>query len=188
MTWLDQHLGQRRLRMALPELPPGGRVLDIGTHDGTLFRLSGARGAAIDPELTCSTTAVPGVAMVKGLFPADMSALPDGPYDAVTALAVIEHVPEDELADWSSALEKLLDPGGRLIITVPAPAVDMILHLLIGLRLASGIEAHQHYGFRPADLEAIFAPPQWRLRRHRRFEVGLNHLYVFERAAEAGTW
>ena len=187
MTWLDRYLGRRRLQMALPELPAGGRVLDIGTHDGMLFRLTGSRGAAIDPELACTTTAIPGVAMVKGMFPADMSALPDGPYHAVTALAVIEHIPEDELADWSSALEKLLDPGGVLIITVPAPTVDAILHVLIRLRLASGIEAHQHYGFRPGDLDSIFAPPQWRRRKHRRFELGLNHLYVFERTAEPGT-
>ena len=31
--------------------PQDPRLLDIGTHDGTVFRLTGATGVGIDPEL-----------------------------------------------------------------------------------------------------------------------------------------
>jgi 2-polyprenyl-3-methyl-5-hydroxy-6-metoxy-1,4-benzoquinol methylase len=180
MTWLDQLLQRWRVRMALGELPQAARLLDIGTHDGTMFRLSGTTGVGIDPELI-EAPALPGVTLVKGFFPVDLPALADGAFDAATALAVVEHVPGSDLVTWAKVLAQLMAPEGVLIITVPAPTVDMILHVLIRLRLIAGIEAHQHYGFQPGDLNGIFTAPLWRQRKHRRFQLGLNHLYVFER-------
>ncbi|MBV9208182.1 MAG: class I SAM-dependent methyltransferase [Actinobacteria bacterium] len=180
MTWLDRLLQQWRLRMALRELPPGVRVLDIGTYDGGLFRHAGAHGVGIDPELA-PAAALPGVTLVKGAFPMDLPALPEQSFGAATALAVVEHVPEKELATWANALARLVAPPGVLVITVPAPAVDAILHVLIRLRLVAGMEAHQHHGFQVRELEGIFTAPLWRCVKHRTFQLGLNHLYVFER-------
>jgi hypothetical protein len=166
--------------MALGELPRTPRLLDIGTHDGTMFRLSGATGVGIDPELI-EGPALPGVTLVKGFFPVDLPVLPEGTFDAATALAVVEHVPEPDLGTWAKVLAQLMAPNGVLVITVPSPTVDVLLHVLIRLRLIAGIEAHQHHGFRPGDLDDIFTAPLWRRRTHRRFQLGLNHLYVFER-------
>ena len=181
MTWLDRYLQKVRIRKARRELPPGARVLDIGTHDGTLFRLTGARGVGIDPELA-AVPSIPGVTMVKGLFPEDLPELPDESFDAVTALAVIEHVPEDELPSWAETIARLVVPSGPLIMTVPAPTVDKILHVLMRLHLVAGMEAHQHHGFQPDNLDQIFTAPLWQRAKHRTFQLGLNHLYVFERS------
>ena len=51
MTSLDRLLQRWRVRMALRELRGVTSILDIGTHDGMLFRLTGASGIGIDPEL-----------------------------------------------------------------------------------------------------------------------------------------
>jgi 2-polyprenyl-3-methyl-5-hydroxy-6-metoxy-1,4-benzoquinol methylase len=181
MTWLDRFLQKWRIRVARRELPPGARVLDIGTHDGTLFCLTRARGVGIDPELA-AVTPISGVTLVKGSFPEDLSSLPDGSFDAVTALAVIEHVPESELPIWAEAIARLVVPGGLLIMTVPAPTVDTILHVLMRLKLVAGMEAHQHHGFKLSNLDYIFMAPLWQRAKHRTFELSLNHLYVFERS------
>jgi 2-polyprenyl-3-methyl-5-hydroxy-6-metoxy-1,4-benzoquinol methylase len=186
MTWLDSYLQKWRIREARRELPAGARVLDIGTRDGTLFALASARGVGIDPELVAETS-IPGVTLVKGSFPTDLPELPDESFDAVTALAVLEHVPEGELQMWPEAIARLLGPRGRLIITVPAPTVDHILHVLMRLHLVAGMEAHQHHGFEPADLEKIFAAPSWQQAKHRTFQLGLNHVYVFERVPSASS-
>ncbi len=181
MTWLDRYLQKWRIRKARRELPAGARVLDIGTHDGTLFSLTGAGGVGIDPELA-EGTSIPGVTLVKGLFPEDLPTLPNESFDAVTALAVIEHVPESELPVWAETIARLVVPNGLLVITVPAPTVDRILHVLIRLHLAAGMEAHQHHGFQVSNLDHIFTAPLWHRAKHRTFQLGLNHLYVFERA------
>lgn len=183
MTWLDRYLQKWRIREARRELPPGARVLDIGTHDGTLFRLTGAQGVGIDPDLAAETS-IPGVTLVKGSFPEDLPKLPDESFDAVIALAVVEHVPESELLTWAETIARLVVPNGPLIMTVPSPAVDTILHVLMRLKLVAGMAAHQHHGFQVDNLDHIFTAPLWQRAKHRTFQLGLNHLYVFERAPQ----
>jgi hypothetical protein len=186
MTWLDRYLQKQRIREARRELPPSARVLDIGTHDGTLFCLTSARGVGIDPELAAATS-IPGVTLVKGSFPKDLPKLPDESFDAVTALAVVEHVPESELLIWAETISRLVVPNGPLIITVPAPTVDTILHVLMRLNLVAGIAAHQHHRFQLNNLDHIFTAPLWQRAKHRTFQLGLNHLYVFERSPHLQT-
>lgn len=183
MTWLDRLIQRWRMDMALRHVPAGARLLDIGTHDGLMFERSGTTGVGIDPELVQPASPRSDVWLIRGSFPLDLPPLQDGSFDVATALAVVEHVEEEELAAWAVALSRLLVPGGLLVITVPAPTVDKILHVLMAMRLIAGMEAHQHHGFVPKDLESVFVAPQWRQRKHRRFQLGLNHLYVFERLA-----
>jgi SAM-dependent methyltransferase len=180
MTWLDRFLQQWRMRKARRELPRDARVLDIGTHDGALFRLARVHGVGIDPELAAGDT-IPDVRLVKGSFPVDLPTLPDESFDAATALAVVEHVPDGELQAWADAVARLVVPHGVLVITVPAPAVDTILHVLMRLHLVAGMEAHQHHRFQPRGVDAAFTAPLWQRTKHRAFQLGLNHLYVFER-------
>jgi predicted deacetylase len=49
------------------------------------------------------------------------------------------------------------------------------------LRLVGGMEVHQHHGFLPDDVLRFFCPPQWQLVRRRRFQLGLNNLFVLRR-------
>lgn len=184
MTWLDRLLRDWRMRMALRHVPRGSSVLDIGTYDGLLFARAGAVGVGIDPDLAPGAQDVPGVTLVRGAFPQDLGDRGVGAFDAATALAVIEHVPEAELASWSRSLAELVRPGGRVVITVPSPAVDHVLHVLLRLRLVAGMQAHQHHGFEPDDVKDVFAAPGWHLERHQRFQLGLNHLFVFRRTPE----
>jgi SAM-dependent methyltransferase len=183
MRLLDRYLRARRIAMAAPYLPIGARrVLDIGCDDGFLLRRlpPGPRALqGIDPRLAADGGE--GLTLGKGCFPQDLGRLGlAGPYDAVFALAVFEHFDEGGLRQAADAVPGLLSPGGRLIITVPHPWVDAILDVLIALRLLDGTAAEEHHGFDPRALPSLF--PGLTLAAHRRFQLGLNNLYVFEKA------
>jgi hypothetical protein len=114
-----------------------------------------------------------------GLFP-DVRPGESG-WDAITMLAVLEHIPRSAHSDLAAACYELLRPGGRIIITVPAKAVDHILNALRWLRLIDGMSLEEHFGFEPGETPQIFSHPRFKLIRRETFQFGLNHLFVFER-------
>src|SRR2546423_8396559 len=183
MRSLDRILQNWRIAKARPFIKKGARVLDVGSSDGTLFHRLGqhiAGGMGIDPTLN-QTTNLGSIPLIAGYFPKDMP--PVEPFDAITMLAVLEHFPEASYAEVSSGCSRFLKAGGRLIITVPAPAVDQILKVLKAVRLVDGMSLEEHHGYDIRHTAKIFSPPDFRLLTHQSFQLGLNHLFVFERHA-----
>ena len=128
-------IGRGEPFQTLPFVRPGGSVVDVGCHEGAFFdaardRVSSGIGVDVhEPER-----------WVGDPFELHVGRLPDlvddgRTFDAIVALAVVEHLSRDELQAWSEAVPALLAPGGRLVITTPSPAVDRLLDLLITLRL-----------------------------------------------------
>ena len=183
MKKLDQYLQRRRVSAALPYVPAGSHVLDVGCADGALFRQGRSRiasGVGIDPDDSGPWMEGP-YERRTGPFPDVLCA--GERFDAVVMLAVVEHLSDAELSRWAEAVPDVLLPDGRLIITTPSPMVDHLLHLGIRMRLLDGMEAHQHHGFDPREVPTIFSRPGVNLERRRRFELGLNHLFVFQATA-----
>jgi SAM-dependent methyltransferase len=178
---VDRLLRRWRFARVRPFVPPGSRVLDIGCADGALFLYLGARlsgGVGLDPTLRRP--------LRRGSFHLLPRSFRDGledlgSFDVITMLATLEHIPEREWRGLRARCVALLRPGGRLVITVPSPAVDRILHLLLRLRLIRGMGVHEHHGFEPSDTQRVFPSPSFRLIQQRRFQLGLNNLFVFER-------
>lgn len=182
MKPLDRYLSRARIARGRPFARAGDVVIDVGCADGALFEAWGdliEHGVGVDPSLPQKRVGA-NYELYPGTFP---DAVPAGVQaDVITMFAVLEHIPPAQQATLADECVRLLRPGGRIVITVPSPRVDTILHLLIALRLIDGIAVHEHYGFRPADTPAIFPAPQFRLALRRRFQFGLNNLFVFEKS------
>ena len=182
MKLADRVLQRWRLARALPWIRPGSHVLDVGSENGALF--AGSRGricSGVGVDLTEATSWPEGPWLRRtGPFPA---AVPEGDtYDAIVMLAVVEHVDEATLKEWGAACVRLLRPGGRVVVTVPSPLVDRILHIGMALRIFDGIAAHEHYGFDPRQLPDLFAASGLVLEHAAPFQLGLNNLFVFRLA------
>ena len=181
MKSLDRYLRDARIARARAWIPAGARVLDVGCLDGEMFRqLRGHIGHSTGMEPALDQKVVEAdYELLPGLFPD--AARQGQTFDVITMLAVLEHITPDGQSRLSGACSQLLKPGGRVVITVPSPRVDSILHVLLKLRLIDGISAHEHYGFEPGQTPQIFPAPLFRMLKRQKFQLGLNNLFVFER-------
>ncbi len=185
MKPLDRVLQRWRIAKARPFITDGARVLDIGSSDGALFQQLGKKlgsGVGIDPTLR-QNGRVDNFSLIAGRFPQDMPSVPA--FDVITMLAVLEHFPQAGYASLRSGCSRFLKPGGYLIITVPSRQVDFILKVLLALGLIDGMSVEEHHGYDVRETANIFPPPEFKLVKRQRFQLGLNNLFVFERQEEA---
>jgi SAM-dependent methyltransferase len=178
---VDKILQRWRFNKAARFIPLRARLVDAGTHKGEFFKHLGGRleeGFGVDP-LCKKERAESNYRVVNGFFP---KVRPEsGSWDAISLLAVIEHIPDDQYETLAKECHLLLKKGGFIIITVPSPRVDSILKILRVLRLIDGMSLEEHHGFDPAETEKIFSEPSFSLVHKERFQCGLNNLFVFRK-------
>ena len=96
--------------------PRGRRVLELGFGNGSFAGWCRSRGASwtgVESDPVCVSRAV-----ASG-FPAHATLPTEGPFDAICAFDVFEHVPADELPGFVTSLAHLLAPEGRIIARFP---------------------------------------------------------------------
>jgi 2-polyprenyl-3-methyl-5-hydroxy-6-metoxy-1,4-benzoquinol methylase len=180
---LDRALQRWRIGKVLPHIGPASRVLDVGSADGALFHSIRVceKYVGIDPLVETTQSIGRNATIRGGEFPAALAN--NEQFDVICMLAVLEHVPPAAQAALATACGKHLDPGGKLLITVPSPRVDAILSTLSALRVIDGMSLEQHYGFDVELTRSIFESDALAFIERRRFQLGLNNLFVFERRA-----
>lgn len=178
---IDRILEHLRFAKAKSYIPEGACLLDIGAGDGAFLRMLNGHlqaGVGIDPLLTQPIELGETYRLVPGYFPRDFIAC-GSPFDVITLLAVVEHIPVPELYEIAKACWNVLNPDGRVIITVPHPRVDRFLDILKALGLIHGLSLDEHYGFDPEQLPEIFN--RWTLLTKERWELGCNYLFIFRK-------
>lgn len=181
MKFVDKLLQRWRFHAVRNFLPDKVRLIDVGTHEGEFFDYLGnklGQGYGIDPLVT-EERASSRVRLVKGYFP-ELGPETDD-WDAVTLLAVLEHIPGKEYNSLRDGCLRKLRKGGLVVITVPQPKVDAVLAILRFLRLVDGMSLEQHHGFDPEQTTNIFRSGEFELVKQKRFQLGLNNIFVFRK-------
>jgi glycosyltransferase involved in cell wall biosynthesis/2-polyprenyl-3-methyl-5-hydroxy-6-metoxy-1,4-benzoquinol methylase len=116
--------GEALLRSVERWLVPDGRHLDVGAGEGHMAAMLAEAGypvAVLEPAIGRTrtlTNRLKGQPGFLGLVES-LDRLSERSFDVVFACEVVEHVLEDELADFFTLLASALKPGGRLILTTP---------------------------------------------------------------------
>jgi len=182
MRFGDRFLQLWRMRIASPWIVKGARILDIGCHDGEFLEYLGDRiveSIGIDPDATA--VGLETYSLLRGTF-APQSEFASGSFDATVMLATLEHM--NDVNGIAQECARILRPRGRVIITVPSLVVDQLLAILVRTKILDGMSLEQHHGLDPSQVPRAFVGNSFSLLAHRRFQLGLNHLYVFKKESD----
>lgn len=141
-------LRTQRANHLIPEELRSGRVLDIGCGSYPYFLAHTAfkEKFAVDqlpmPRETAARNRIE-------FFELNLNQEPRLPFEAdyfeaVTLLAVVEHLNPDSLAQLFRECRRVLRTGGTVVLTTPAAWSDGLLHLMAHLNLVSMEEIHEH--------------------------------------------
>jgi len=180
---LSGYLRRKRKEQAAPFIKQASRILDFGCGMCVWGDLIGGSryylGLDIEPEI---------VDYNRKYFPdfnfdliqadqSDLEGFP-GDFDLIIMLASIEHIknPESVLP----VLKGKLAPGGKLVLTTPAPWGEFILETGALIRIFSS-DKHQHEDLLgKRDLGALAARAGMKMTGYERFLYFQNQLAVFE--------
>ncbi|MBF0108288.1 MAG: class I SAM-dependent methyltransferase [Magnetococcales bacterium] len=158
---IHSRLRLARLKRFLPRTT-GGRLLDVGCGLGYLSEMLGQGYQCVGVDCDMASLEANRERkigwMVRGRV--DRLAFRDASFDLIICSEVLEHLPQGLDAAALKEMARILKPGGRILITVPA---------LEGIRATSrlrnmghddpeGGEYHFRMGYSRADLEALYMP------------------------------
>jgi SAM-dependent methyltransferase len=141
-------LRAQRANGLIPHTLRTGRILDIGcgTYPYFLAHTSFQEKFAIDqvplPADTASDLKIESYTL-------DLEIKPQLPFEndffeAVTLLAVVEHLDPSLMALLFKEVYRVLKPRGRVILTTPAAWSDGLLKFMARINLVSAEEIHEH--------------------------------------------
>lgn len=163
-----------RLKRVLPWVK--GSVCDIGCGYNNLIRNCAGKGVGVDVHPW------PGVDVLVQ----DAARLPfrDGSFDTVTVLAALNHFPDRAAA--VSEIHRVLKQDGRFVFTMIGPLTGIVAHILFRKDETGrgGMEAGEKLGLGRREILALLRDARFRLTRRIPFQLGLNAVYVAEKAHE----
>lgn len=142
-SWLARLRADQAERL-IPDALRSGAILDIGCGRTPYFlaRTEFASKIGLDRDPAPASS---GLKLI-GFDLRGQDRLPagDGSVSVVTMLAVFEHLPEARLLALLDEIDRVLIPGGVLILTTPAGWTAPLLDILKAVGLVSAVEIEEH--------------------------------------------
>ena len=146
---LEKRLAQLRAAKANSLIDSGlrtGRILDIGCGHTPFFLMQ----TEFAEKVGCEQTA-PNVGpeerisvLVHDVARKDFLPFQNNTFEAVTMLAVFEHLDPQSVANLLEEVHRVLKPGGTFVMTTPPPWTDRLLKVMSKIKLVSPAEIEEH--------------------------------------------
>lgn len=173
---LSPYLRRQRLEAAKPYVK--GSVLDFGCGTAEICAFADESSyVGVDIDESILQVARSRFPRARFYTPAEFSAVPASTFDTVTALAVIEHLPDPP--GFLREMKKHATPSGRIVLTTPNPMLDWAhgLGARFGIFAKESHDEHQSL-LDHAGLNAAAAAAGLKVLTYKRFLFGANQLAV----------
>ncbi len=182
---LEAVLGHLRLRRIVGLFGPGDRVLDVGCgfNVRALRELAPRIAAGVGIDVKEPSVPLPANVRVYKHDFLDEWNLPAQSFTKILMLASLQYVDRRHAVDFLRKLTRLLEPRGRLIVTVPLPRAKVVLDTLaFRLKLLDeSLVGDQKEYYDPVLLNAMATEAGLNPIAARTFQFGMNCLWMAER-------
>jgi SAM-dependent methyltransferase len=170
----------RQAKRLIPSSVKRNHILDVGCGSYPLFLISAqfAERYGLDRDVPAGIAAEQNLHLIAHDVEHNR-VLPfnDGFFDAVTMLAVFEHLDEPVLIDLLREIRRVLVPGGVFVMTTPADWTAGILSRMAKLWLVSSEEVGEHKSqYSPGQIRELLTRAGFDAQRIDlgSFEAGMN--------------
>ena len=180
---LDLFISRWRSRIVSRHINEGDRVLDFGCGHQALFLHSVQKtikqGIGMDYDAEPSHPAAN--IEIQNFHFKEKFEFPDASLDQVAILAVLEHIPLNQVATLFLEFRRILKSGGKVLITTPTPASKPVLEFLaFKLKIISAPEIadHKHYYSR-SDMQQLAEQYDFKCNTSQTVQLGMNSFTAF---------
>lgn len=170
--FLGKKLEKIRVEKVLPNVK--GRLLDVGSGMNNLVKQYG-NGLGVDVYPWDGTDVV-----IENT--AEMPFL-NGEFDTVSIIAALNHIPNR--SEVILECNRVLKPGGKLLITMIPPRISKVWHFLRSPWDADqserGMKEGEIYGMTGEQIISLAEGRGFKLETSERFMFGINKLYIFKK-------
>jgi len=182
---LDKLISWMRLGKVLPYVEKDDVVLDFGCGNQAYLlnhiKVKIKKGVGIDYDSKSYRLA--SNIEVRNFHFTDKVPFLDRSFDKVFVLAVIEHIDIPKVSKLFREFNRILKPGGKVILTTPTLIGKIILEFLafkLGIISKEEVGDHKKY-YQKKDLEILAKNYGFTIERYQTFQLGGNSLCVMRK-------